>query len=103
MTSRKPRRDSDVVPSNVGRKELLFKFLVIGDYGVGKFCTKCLNIAWKVQQKYSCALFSGKTAIVRRYTEGNFGVRNLFNQLRECTIFVIYLTWHGDKLLLSSL
>ncbi|KAL2716846.1 ras-related protein Rab-38-like [Vespula squamosa] len=47
MDTRKLRRDSDVVLSNVGRRELLFKFLVIGDYGVGK------------------------TALVRRYTEGN--------------------------------
>ncbi|XP_015523491.1 ras-related protein Rab-32-like isoform X1 [Neodiprion pinetum] len=42
------RRDSDVPLSNLGQKELLFKFLIIGDYGVGK------------------------TAIVRRYTEGKF-------------------------------
>ncbi|KAL2739196.1 ras-related protein Rab-38-like [Vespula maculifrons] len=48
MDMRKLRRDSDVVLSNVGRRELLFKFLVIGDYGVGK------------------------TALVRRYTEGKF-------------------------------
>ncbi|XP_046429927.1 ras-related protein Rab-32-like isoform X2 [Neodiprion pinetum] len=31
------RRDSDVPLSNLGQKELLFKFLIIGDYGVGKF------------------------------------------------------------------
>ncbi|XP_017758393.1 PREDICTED: ras-related protein Rab-38-like [Eufriesea mexicana] len=48
MNSRKPRRDSDVLLSKFGHKELLFKFLVIGDYGVGK------------------------TALVRRYTEGKF-------------------------------
>ncbi|XP_015183729.1 PREDICTED: ras-related protein Rab-32-like isoform X2 [Polistes dominula] len=48
MDTRKLRRDSDVVLSNHERKELLFKFLVIGDYGVGK------------------------TALVRRYTEGKF-------------------------------
>lgn len=35
MSSRKPRRDSDVLLSKFGHKELLFKFLVIGDYGVG--------------------------------------------------------------------
>ncbi|XP_017877309.2 ras-related protein Rab-38-like, partial [Ceratina calcarata] len=35
MNTRKPRRDSDVLPSKFGHKELLFKFLVIGDYGVG--------------------------------------------------------------------
>ncbi|XP_070515804.1 ras-related protein Rab-38-like isoform X3 [Cardiocondyla obscurior] len=45
MTLRGFRRDSDVVLSNFGHKEHLFKFLVIGDYGVGK------------------------TALVRRYTE----------------------------------
>ncbi|XP_046625874.1 ras-related protein Rab-32-like isoform X1 [Neodiprion virginianus] len=49
MTSQRTiRRDSDVPLSNLGQKELLFKFLIIGDYGVGK------------------------TAIVRRYTEGKF-------------------------------
>ncbi|XP_074094830.1 ras-related protein Rab-32-like [Cotesia typhae] len=48
MSNRKPRRDSDVILSNYNQKELLFKFLIIGDYGVGK------------------------TAIVRRYTEGKF-------------------------------
>ncbi|XP_033219860.1 ras-related protein Rab-32-like [Belonocnema kinseyi] len=48
MSFRKPRRDSDVALSNSNHKELLFKILVIGDYGVGK------------------------TAIVRRYTEGKF-------------------------------
>ncbi|KYN37020.1 Phosphotriesterase-related protein [Trachymyrmex septentrionalis] len=48
MTPRASRRDSDVVLSNFGHKEHLFKFLVIGDYGVGK------------------------TALVRRYTEGKF-------------------------------
>lgn len=48
MNARRPRRDSDVLLSNFGHKELLFKFLVIGDYGVGK------------------------TALVRRYTEGKF-------------------------------
>ncbi|CAD6222432.1 GSCOCG00000968001-RA-CDS [Cotesia congregata] len=48
MNNRKPRRDSDVILSNYNQKELLFKFLIIGDYGVGK------------------------TAIVRRYTEGKF-------------------------------
>ncbi|XP_078038787.1 ras-related protein Rab-38-like [Augochlora pura] len=48
MYSRKPRRDSDVLLSKFSQKEFLFKFLVIGDYGVGK------------------------TAIVRRYTEGKF-------------------------------
>lgn len=48
MDRKKLRRDSDVVLSNHERKELLFKFLVIGDYGVGK------------------------TALVRRYTEGKF-------------------------------
>ncbi|KAI4472667.1 hypothetical protein M0802_016595 [Mischocyttarus mexicanus] len=37
MNARKLRRDSDIVLSNHERKELLFKFLVIGDYGVGKF------------------------------------------------------------------
>ncbi|OXU26856.1 hypothetical protein TSAR_016614 [Trichomalopsis sarcophagae] len=42
------RRDSDAVFQRFGQKELLFKILVIGDYGVGK------------------------TAIVRRYTEGKF-------------------------------
>ncbi|KYQ49191.1 Ras-related protein Rab-32 [Trachymyrmex zeteki] len=48
MTPRASRRDSDVVLSNFSHKEHLFKFLVIGDYGVGK------------------------TALVRRYTEGKF-------------------------------
>ncbi|XP_046750244.1 ras-related protein Rab-38-like [Diprion similis] len=49
MSNRKTiRRDSDVPLSNLSHKELLFKFLIIGDYGVGK------------------------TAIVRRYTEGKF-------------------------------
>ncbi|XP_011147703.1 ras-related protein Rab-32B [Harpegnathos saltator] len=48
MNSRRSRRDSDFVLSNFGQKEHLFKFLVIGDYGVGK------------------------TALVRRYTEGKF-------------------------------
>ncbi|XP_057329645.1 ras-related protein Rab-38-like isoform X2 [Microplitis mediator] len=48
MNNRKSRRDSDVIISNYNHKELLFKFLIIGDYGVGK------------------------TAIVRRYTEGKF-------------------------------
>ncbi|XP_034947477.1 ras-related protein Rab-32-like [Chelonus insularis] len=48
MSHRKPRRDSDIILSNYNQKELLFKFLIIGDYGVGK------------------------TAIVRRYTEGKF-------------------------------
>ncbi|XP_076164899.1 ras-related protein Rab-38-like [Ptiloglossa arizonensis] len=48
MNARKPRRDSDVLLSKFGHKEFLFKFLVIGDYGVGK------------------------TALVRRYTEGRF-------------------------------
>ncbi|XP_043285265.1 ras-related protein Rab-32-like [Venturia canescens] len=48
MSLRQPRRDSDVILSNFNHKELLFKFLIIGDYGVGK------------------------TAIVRRYTEGKF-------------------------------
>lgn len=43
MSIRKPRRDSDILLSNFGHKELLFKFLVIG-----------------------------KTALVRRYTEGKF-------------------------------
>ncbi|XP_046625875.1 ras-related protein Rab-32-like isoform X2 [Neodiprion virginianus] len=38
MTSQRTiRRDSDVPLSNLGQKELLFKFLIIGDYGVGKF------------------------------------------------------------------
>ncbi|KAG8042500.1 hypothetical protein G9C98_005134 [Cotesia typhae] len=37
MSNRKPRRDSDVILSNYNQKELLFKFLIIGDYGVGKF------------------------------------------------------------------
>ncbi|XP_014206853.1 ras-related protein Rab-32-like isoform X2 [Copidosoma floridanum] len=41
------RQDSDTL-SNFGQRERLFKILVIGDYGVGK------------------------TAIVRRYTEGKF-------------------------------
>lgn len=36
MTLRGSRRDSDVVLSNFGHKEHLFKFLVIGDYGVGE-------------------------------------------------------------------
>jgi len=36
MTPRESRRDSDVVLSNFGHKEHLFKFLVIGDYGVGE-------------------------------------------------------------------
>lgn len=44
----KSRRDSDISLSNSNHNELLFKILVIGDYGVGK------------------------TAIVRRYTEGKF-------------------------------
>ncbi|XP_051173802.1 ras-related protein Rab-32-like isoform X2 [Leptopilina boulardi] len=44
----KSRRDSDISLSNSNQSELLFKILVIGDYGVGK------------------------TAIVRRYTEGKF-------------------------------
>ncbi|EZA62025.1 ras-related protein Rab-38 [Ooceraea biroi] len=48
MSLRKSRRDSDFVLSHVGHKEHLFKLLVIGDYGVGK------------------------TALVRRYTEGKF-------------------------------
>ncbi|XP_032664157.1 ras-related protein Rab-32-like [Odontomachus brunneus] len=48
MNFRRSRRDSDLVLSNFGQKEHLFKFLVIGDYGVGK------------------------TALVRRYTEGKF-------------------------------
>ncbi|XP_012278820.1 ras-related protein Rab-38 [Orussus abietinus] len=48
MSFRRSRRDSDVVLSNSSHKDLLFKFLIIGDYGVGK------------------------TAIVRRYTEGKF-------------------------------
>ncbi|XP_043261761.1 ras-related protein Rab-38-like isoform X1 [Colletes gigas] len=48
MSVRKPRRDSDVLLAKFGHKEFLFKFLVIGDYGVGK------------------------TALVRRYTEGRF-------------------------------
>ncbi|KAK0158101.1 hypothetical protein PV328_009148 [Microctonus aethiopoides] len=48
MNHRKSRRDSEVTVSNYNHKELLFKFLIIGDYGVGK------------------------TAIVRRYTEGKF-------------------------------
>ncbi|KAJ8687768.1 hypothetical protein QAD02_023562 [Eretmocerus hayati] len=42
------RHDSDASLAQFGQKELLFKILVIGDYGVGK------------------------TAIVRRYTEGKF-------------------------------
>ncbi|CAL1675579.1 unnamed protein product [Lasius platythorax] len=47
MTLQRSRRDSDLVLSHFGHlKEHLFKFLVIGDYGVGK------------------------TALVRRYTEG---------------------------------
>ncbi|XP_012225290.1 ras-related protein Rab-38-like [Linepithema humile] len=46
--SRRYRRDSDIILSNFNHKEHLFKFLVIGDYGVGK------------------------TALVRRYTEGKF-------------------------------
>ncbi|XP_070167608.1 ras-related protein Rab-7L1-like isoform X1 [Polyergus mexicanus] len=49
MILRRPRRESDSVLSHFGHfKEHLFKFLVIGDYGVGK------------------------TALVRRYTEGKF-------------------------------
>ncbi|XP_020289126.1 ras-related protein Rab-38-like [Pseudomyrmex gracilis] len=48
MSSRRFRRDSDIILSNVSHKEHLFKFLIIGDYGVGK------------------------TALVRRYTEGKF-------------------------------
>ncbi|KAG5314638.1 RAB32 protein, partial [Pseudoatta argentina] len=36
MTPRASRRDSDVVLSNFGHKEHLFKCLVIGDYGVGE-------------------------------------------------------------------
>ncbi|CAL1675581.1 unnamed protein product [Lasius platythorax] len=49
MTLQRSRRDSDLVLSHFGHlKEHLFKFLVIGDYGVGK------------------------TALVRRYTEGKF-------------------------------
>ncbi|XP_033331642.2 ras-related protein Rab-38 isoform X1 [Megalopta genalis] len=48
MYNRKPRRDSDALLSKFSQKEFLFKFLVIGDYGVGK------------------------TALVRRYTEGKF-------------------------------
>ncbi|XP_046382447.1 ras-related protein Rab-38-like [Ischnura elegans] len=43
-----PRIDVSPCPEPAPTKELLFKFLVIGDYGVGK------------------------TAIVRRYTEGKF-------------------------------
>lgn len=35
MNSRKPRRDSDALLSKYGHKELLFKLLIIGDYGVG--------------------------------------------------------------------
>ncbi|XP_011499150.1 PREDICTED: ras-related protein Rab-32-like [Ceratosolen solmsi marchali] len=42
------RQDSDAVLGHFGQQELLFKILVVGDYGVGK------------------------TAIVRRYTEGKF-------------------------------
>lgn len=37
MSLRKPRRDSDVILSKYNQKELLFKFLIIGDYGVGKY------------------------------------------------------------------
>lgn len=35
-SSRRYRRDSDIILSNFGHKEHLFKFLVIGDYGVGE-------------------------------------------------------------------
>lgn len=36
MNHRKSRRDSEVTLSNYNHKELLFKFLIIGDYGVGE-------------------------------------------------------------------
>ena len=37
MSFRRARRDSDVILSNFNHKELLFKFLIIGDYGVGEY------------------------------------------------------------------
>lgn len=51
------------------KKELLFKILVIGDYGVGK----AVCVFWKflkVVLIYFKFLFSGKTSIIRRYADG---------------------------------
>lgn len=46
------------------KRELLFKILVLGDFGVGKY--KIQN-NYQHNVKYS---FLGKTSIVKRYAEG---------------------------------
>lgn len=53
---------------NNSKKELLFKILVIGDFGVGKLfiCLKIIN--WRVF--FFVVVSIGKTSIVRRYAEG---------------------------------
>jgi GTPase SAR1 family protein len=73
-----PRDNIRLFSPNGVMKEIMLKILVIGDYGVGKvLIIYCMTLILFIIYQSPTELFiffwfcsSGKTALVRRYTEG---------------------------------
>lgn len=60
------------------KRELQFKFVFLGDYGVGK----SIIILNKFPYLYFRIL--GKTSIIKRYSEGNFAFLFIFFEHFQC-------------------
>lgn len=61
------------------KKELLFKFLVIGDFGVGK----TENQNFTIKSRCLKLFFIGKTSIIRRYVKGKQEKGIIINNILE--------------------
>jgi hypothetical protein len=65
--------EEDRLLQNFRKKELLFKILVIGDFGVGKLLYCCITssrLATNGNLLCQIIFVSGKTSIIRRYADG---------------------------------